>query len=227
MCGDSFFCSIKTAKNLYENGLRFTGVMKNATTCYPIRYLSKLIMPDGRGASHFLSTMANTENQTSFQAIACAWIDRNRRFFLSMAGTSNIGNAQERTRWRQSQDIGACQEFTQTNIPEIAEVYYSAAAAVDRHNRVRQADVGLEKKIFVNDWSMRVNCSLLSMCFVDSWLLYKHSLADAEQLEQNSFIVALSHEQIDNKYDTDGANVSNVPSPHREESNTPHDVLQS
>lgn len=35
------------------------------------------------------------------------------------------------------------------SIPEVAETYYSAAAQIDRHNRVRQYDLDMEKTIKV------------------------------------------------------------------------------
>jgi hypothetical protein len=42
----------------------------------------------------------------------------------------------------------------------------------DRHNRCRQDDLMLERKYQTQDWSIRVNHSLLGIVSVDSWLLY-------------------------------------------------------
>jgi hypothetical protein len=54
----------------------------------------------------------------------------------------------------------------------IAEIYYTTCAAIDKPNRLRQDDLRIEKKVETNDWSMRVNLSILSMIVVDTWLVY-------------------------------------------------------
>ena len=45
VCADSYFASVQAAKALYERGLHFIGVVKNATRMYPISYLANLPMP--------------------------------------------------------------------------------------------------------------------------------------------------------------------------------------
>lgn len=43
-CGDSFFASVATAKELFSNVLRFTGVLKTATAAFPINFLANIEM---------------------------------------------------------------------------------------------------------------------------------------------------------------------------------------
>jgi hypothetical protein len=56
--------------------------------------------------------------------------------------------------------------------PKLAEIYYSCCAMIDRHNRYRQDDLMLEKKLGTMDWLMRVNTSILGMIIADTWLAY-------------------------------------------------------
>ena len=85
--------------------------------------------------------------------------------------------------------------------PKVGELYYSACAQVDRHNRCRQDDLNLEKKVGTKDWSFRVNCSLLSMVIVDSWLLYSGAQGSRYHLVQRQFYETLATQLIDNTFD--------------------------
>ena len=73
---------------------------------------------------------------------------------------------------------------------------------IDRHNRCRPDDLILEKKLGTADWSMRVNCSILGMVIVDSWLVYKGCRGVRLDMTQTDFYIALSEELIDNDCDT-------------------------
>jgi hypothetical protein len=69
-------------------------------------------------------------------------------------------------------------------LPEAAELYYSCCAKIDQHNRCRQADLEMEKRFPVKEWSFRVNSSLLAMIFVDSWMEHRGAVGDDHGMEQ-------------------------------------------
>ena len=83
--------------------------------------------------------------------------------------------------------------------PKACELYYACCAMVDRHNRCRQADLKLERKLVTKDWSKRLNMSLLSICIVDTWFAYSSILETHEN--QNDFYEYLAEELIENIYD--------------------------
>ena len=85
--------------------------------------------------------------------------------------------------------------------PKAAEIYYSTCAAVDRHNRCRQADLNLEKTLRTHDLAMRVGMSLLGVVIVDAWLAYSGCIGERLSITQKDFYSALSEELIDNSYD--------------------------
>ena len=77
---------------------------------------------------------------------------------------------------------------------------HGAAVTLRPHNRCLQDDLNLEKKFEVKEWSLRVNTSLLAICIVDAWLLYKGNCAGRDCMAPNIFYATLAEELIDNKY---------------------------
>jgi hypothetical protein len=71
--------------------------------------------------------------------------------------------------------------------------------------------MGLERKFRTHDWSMRVNMSILSMFFVDSWRMWMRinniNEGDAAIETQKQFYGYLSSELINNNYDCVGGQV--------------------
>ena len=63
--------------------------------------------------------------------------------------------------------------------PKAAEIYYSTCASIDQHNRARQDDLILERKLGTHDWSKSLNSLLLEMCIVDAWLAFHGCRGDA------------------------------------------------
>jgi hypothetical protein len=126
-----------------------------------------------------------------------------KRIGLRFIGVVKTGRQYTRHRWRQvSEEPNAAPERVTLEIPqpEAAELYYDACGMIDRHNRCRQDDLMLERKLGTLDWSMRVNTSLLGMCIVDSW--YAYSQCTATQERQKDFYSFLAEELIDNCHDS-------------------------
>eukprot|EP00170_Pyropia_yezoensis_P002952 contig_12388_g2959 len=63
-------------------------------------------------------------------------------------------------------------------------------------------DLKLEHKFVTQDWSMRINLSLLGICIVDSWMLYGGAQGVAADLSQAQFYEDLAEQLIDNTYDS-------------------------
>ena len=53
-----------------------------------------------------------------------------------------------------------------------ADIYDSTCALIDQHNRARQYDLMLDRKLGTHDWLKPLNLSLLEMCIVDAWLAF-------------------------------------------------------
>ena len=197
VCADSYFASAETAQVLADVGTRFIGVVKTATRGYPMAYLSS--KPMAQRGDHY-SMLCKSENGGK-DMMALLWVDRERRYFIATAGSTHPGQMIYRERWRRVGNVTK-KVITETRITDVCQTYFSAASQIDRHNRCRQDDLKLEKKFEVHEWSMRVNTSLLAMCIVDAWLLYKGGQGSRDCMTPNEFYSILAEQLIDNKYCT-------------------------
>jgi hypothetical protein len=140
--------------------------------------------------------------------LSFVWMDRDRRYFIALGSSLFDGTPLTRTRWRQIGDDPEADpsrfELTIAQ-PKVAEVYYSACAKIDQHNRDCQDTLMLERKLVTNDWSTRVNLSILAVILVDSWRVYSKMTFPAEftglKKIQKDFHGHLAAELIDNNYD--------------------------
>ena len=196
VCADSYFASVKAARLMLQLGFRFIGVVKTATKQFPMVYLSTVEFA-ARG-----DTKAVIANDEHGDYLAFVWMDRERRYFIATAGSMEAGGPYQRTRWRQvNQEENAPPELVEMEIPQpkAAEIYYDTASSIDQHNRCRQDDLSIERKLGTKDWSKRVNLSILGMCVVDSWFVYRGCTGSQES--QSDFYTALAEELIDNTFD--------------------------
>jgi Transposase IS4 len=203
VCADSYFASVATAEELLRLGLRFIGVVKTATTRYPMKSLSGLEMHN-RGESRGLVSK-NCAGKPEF--LAFVWMDREGRYFISTASSLEPGLPYSRMRGRQSDDApDADPTLTELLVsqPAAAEVYYDTCAQIERHNRCRQDDLMLERKLVTSSWSMRLNMSILGIVIVDSWLAWRGCKGSANGIQKREFYVALAEELTDNSFDCIG-----------------------
>ena len=78
--------------------------------------------------------------------IAAVWVDIERRYFISLTSSTSLGNFVVRRTWRQTED-GPKQVDMEIQQPKLVEKYYAACAKIDQHNRSRQHELKLERKI--------------------------------------------------------------------------------
>ena len=171
--GDSYFASVQAAIRLFQIGLRFIGVIKTATAGYPMAYLGRKELPEGKGDRHGVITV----DDAGCQLLAFVWSDRDRRYFISTCSSLAAGHVIERTRWKQV-DHTPNAEPERRNLtitqPKACEQYYSACSNIDRHNRSRQSNLMMEKKVRCNTFKKRLNTTLFAMVGpVDGWFLYR------------------------------------------------------
>lgn len=166
---------------------------------------------------------------------------RERRYFISSCSSLSEGTPYHRTRWRQVvDDHDTAPEKVHLVVPQpaAAEIYYSACAAVDHHNRHRQDTLCIERKLVTHDWSKRVNLSILAIIIVDTWLAYKlmtfvhdeNQTGEAETTTnevQKDFYCHLAAELIDNNYETvvGGRKQQNDSSPSSSEGGTHRELF--
>ena len=162
---DSFFSGVVTMESLAAVGLSLTGVVKTMTKKFPMNYLKNVVLPT-RGSHHAVCCY---NEDGSVKAVACVWVDRERRYFISKGGSLEPGDDIVRSRWRQLEsddeelqsappslrEGNAARVTTTTPQPKLVQEYFGSASLIDRHNRSRQANLGLERKVHTKDWATR------------------------------------------------------------------------
>ena len=215
VCADSFFASYNCAKVLKNIGFKFVGVVKTATKRFPMKVLTTKRLHE-RGDRYGL---VHKDRETGRpDMIAFVWMDRERRYFISTGPCLTDGEPYRRWRWRQIEDVATDTPPERVELvveqPKAAEVYYSVCGKVDQHNRDRQSTLCIEKKLRTNDWSMRVNLTILSMIIVDTWKIWNaltnESIDNDNNEKQKTFYGHLASELIDNNLDKVGGRKRNV-----------------
>ena len=192
VCSDSYFSSVQSAEAMKDLGLNYIGAVKTATRRFPMRALSTATI--GNRGDHL--SYVHRENEKSSLMAVC-WVDRDRHYFISTCSSTAPGHSFSRVRWRQTAE-GSRRLTLTVSQPKVIEMYYSANARIDQHNRCRQDDLQLERKLVTQDWSKRVNLTLLGMCIVDAWLLYRGSVGEACGMQQHTFYERLAEDLIEN-----------------------------
>eukprot|EP00171_Calliarthron_tuberculosum_P021539 IDg21539t1 len=95
-------------------------------------------------------TMTHTTSNADLNMMAVMWVDRNRCYFISTTCTSISMSDTYRERWQRTES-GSQRVTLQVTILEVAKTYYSACSIINRHNRCRQDDLGLELKFEVKE----------------------------------------------------------------------------
>ena len=81
-------------------------------------------------------------------------------------------------------------------MPKACKIYYGACGKIDHHNRLREM-TGVDRCFRTNDWATHVNLGIMSMMFVDSYLLYKTSRGDSYTRTPREFFELLACDLID------------------------------
>ena len=193
---DSFFASVQSARELYRMGLRFTGVVKTATKGFPYAQLSS---KQFGGKGEWFGYFHDGDNTAMDpDMLAFGWVDRDRRYFISTVSNLRPAPPIMRDRWRQvdrTPDAEPSRESIVISQPNCSKNYYENCGMIDRHNRIRQDDLAIEKKLGTLDWSRRVNLSIFSMCVVDAFLLHRGCTGSKESPDE--FFSKLAEEMIE------------------------------
>lgn len=206
--GDSYFSSVKTLNALRERGLYYMGIVKTATTGFPVDVFKS--WSDGslsgtvpnRG-DHFV---LESEDDHGNKLYALAWKDKKDKRIVSNRGTTNPGSDKIKKRHKKVVSDGKWQtSIKEVHIkrPHMVELLYSAFSTVDVHDHYRQGSLAIELEWYTHHWTHRLLGTIFGMCVVDSFLAYKFELGEAltgdmETVDFNTFIHKLAYQMIFN-----------------------------
>lgn len=203
---DSYFASVMSAGELKKRGWKFIGNVKTASKMFPKGFLENIVLTH-RGARFVLCCIDEETGETEY--VAVTWLDRNRRFFIATVCGLGEGTEISRLRYRQvdeNPEADPDQVMINVNQPLCVESYYDGAGAVDQRNRLRAAELRVDKSLATKDWSRRVNFGIWGVAVCDSYALYQQVVhADLRFSSPHEYFCKLADQLIDN---TEGVRVT-------------------
>ena len=172
--GDSWFGGMKGMKAVLDHGLEGTFCVKTQTSQYPMKYMKEKVDPLERGGSIIMTTDTTVGSDEKMPIYAVGWRDLNSKFFLASHGTSLESTPLTRRREQlHVQDDLYWTVPVETYVPRSVLVsnYFDYMNRVDRHDRLRQDLLGLERVWLTKNWEHRLFATLLGICVVDAYLM--------------------------------------------------------
>jgi hypothetical protein len=154
--------------------------------------------------------LASIDSETGeTELVAMSWVDRNCRFFITTTCGIGEGETITRKRLRQLNKSGRAQPdkvIIDVDVPKAIEMYYEGAGTIDRHNRIRAAELRMDRNLATKHWDKRFNLGVLGIICVDAYLFSQQVVhADNRTTSCLEFFGSLADELIDN---TDGIRVT-------------------
>lgn len=196
---DAYFASVEAALAMKAKGLFFIGNVKQCHKKFPMQFLANTILAK-RGSRSVLASISEETGET--ELVAISWMDRNRRFFIATTYGSGEGDKIERRRLRQLDKSGRAppdKVMIEVTQPKAVATYYAGAGTIDMHNRIRAAELRMDRNLRTKDWSKRFNFGILGIVCVDAYLFFQQVVhADNKIRSCHEFFGRLADELIDN-----------------------------
>ena len=193
---DSWFASVQTAVELHKMGFVFIGPIKTATKHFPLDHLRRIVLEEKGETAALVATVDGCK------LVAMVHADRDRQYFISTDSGIERGIDIQHRRLRQVAPVETHASPVHQEVvipqPKACSDYFKVNDLIDRHNRQRQDDLDLEKKIETKRWDMRMGCGFLGMVVIDTKLVYEQSTR--QKMSNGCFFSKLAEELIDNPY---------------------------
>ena len=158
---DSWFASRKTVRALDDClGVNFTGPIKTATRGFPVQAMRWTLATMERGEH----CVFKEEGKDLW---AVGWVDVHYKLYITTHGHSAPGTPALKKRQR----ADGRNYKIQVPRPEVIAEYQAEMGWVDRHNRFRQAMLGLQDTWLTKRWQTRIQLEIFAIALVDSFLL--------------------------------------------------------
>lgn len=201
---DSAFSSVKTLLALRERGLFFMGMVKTASKEYPKAYFRQYEAEGNNGGpplrgSHKLLV----SGEPPFYALS--WFDRKAKHIITNVGTTNDAEPSRRKRHKVVNKRGIHVTKVWEKVvsrPDMIKLFFDHFSDIDVHDHRRQGSLAFEREWYTHSWYVRIFSTVLGVCVVDAYLLYKYDMKDAvdEPVSFKEFIGALAYELIFNTF---------------------------
>jgi hypothetical protein len=176
--GDAAFSSFACAVAHLENGLRFRGVLKQASKSYPKKFLQDWYSKKPlRGDHKVLETevIVNSKRETVH---AIGWADQTLKLVVSAHTSTTVkGPDIKKERNRILEDNNGIPYKNEKYhklipAPQIMSDLFNALNIIDIGDQNRQGTLALEDALKTHEWWFRLFITILGICIVDAYYIY-------------------------------------------------------
>ena len=174
--GDSWFGSVKSCNELSLRGKVGVFVVKTSTSLYPKKFI-EATLADCPGGCHIVLEGTHPSGQQLI-AMGYRYSTKCTLCFIFNPGTGSTrpGAPYEMKYATDNGNVGV----RWVDRPDVISKYFAGSNAVDKHNHVRQFELGLEKCWITHNPYFRLFTTLLGINVVDCWKLSSyHGLSRA------------------------------------------------
>jgi len=171
--GDAWFGSVQSAVELKKRlGVYGTFVVKNNKQMFPMEALHSVMKArHGRYPAGHWVVMRSIISGVPLIAIVYAWSQKGLSYFISTCGKTTPSIHKYESKF---EDEWGNTTFKLIPRPEIVHFLYEYCPLIDEHNKARQSLLALEKRWLTKNCWYRLMCTVVGMCVVDMYRLYRY-----------------------------------------------------
>jgi len=207
---DSYFGSVNTIEQLRKKGLNGIGIVKTATKGYPTKQMDDFEKSKPDKGKFITFKCTNSADVPTLFAVGYrpGGTDKVKRIISSCSNTLP-GPTHKRKKLIRAEIEGVEQvieTIEQVPRPNVIADLFNNFNGVDHHDLLRQGLLDLERVGWATQkWHIRVISSIISICIVDSYLIWKmenEKVGLAQKKEYNLFeyCANLAFKLINNAY---------------------------
>lgn len=175
--GDSAFSSFKTVLAVLNVGNNYTGIIKGATTGFPMPHFKEWeATSPQRGEYSVVETTVQVAGQAR-KVVGIAWKTKMMKLIITTVGNTLPGNplVSKRSKRILMADgrYGTHRYTKETARPKVISDMFEHFSAVDVHDHYRQGTLRMEITWPTKTWHHRIIATVLGMVMVDAYFAYR------------------------------------------------------
>lgn len=175
--GDSAFASFVTAIALLGVGLFFRGIVKTASSLFPMKWFKRWGDTNPRRGANVQVKTTTIVGGVSRAVMAIGWMCKLPKYFVSTCGNGLAAAVQkvQRTKRVLVEGIWDTEHYTkETAWPNMVRDLFVYFSVIDVHDHYRQGTLAMEVHIKTKCWWLRVFSTIIGMIYTDAYFMYRH-----------------------------------------------------
>lgn len=205
--GDSWFASVKTAKEVAGLGHEWIGPVKTARKLFPKDEIEG-IMKNWPGGSFLVLEEVYPQAGNEQPTLLAIGYKYNARKVLCFVATKNAGSTSLGKPYS-AKFLDSFGNLVSRPVdrPKIISNYFTYCNAIDVHNQLRQYHLALEKCWVTTNCWFRIITTVIGMTVTDCFKLYMHKFPTKTTFKITDFVQCLGYELLHNNESNNAGNI--------------------